>query len=43
MKSPFIKLKAADFLALTLLHLKNVCFCEVLERIRGAKLLNLEQ
>ena len=26
MKSPFVKLKAADFLALTLLHLKNVYF-----------------
>ena len=26
MKFPFVKLKAADFLALTLLHLKNVYF-----------------
>ena len=26
MKSPFMKLKATDFLALTLLHLKNVHF-----------------
>ena len=47
MKSPFVKLKAADFLALTLLHLKNVyffgVFCEVLARIRGTKLLNLDQ
>ena len=29
MKSPFIKLKAADFLALTLLHLKNESFLGV--------------
>ena len=46
-KSPIVKLKAADFLALTLLHLKKCvffwCFCEVLARIHVAKLLNLEQ
>ena len=29
MKSPFVKLKVADFLALTLLHLKNVYFLGV--------------
>ena len=43
MKSPFVKLKPADFLALTLLHLKNVYFLGVFARIYGAKLLNLDQ